>query len=169
MRRSDKSIEDRNEIDAVIRGADFCVMSLSDDGRPYGIPMNFGYEDGVIYLHSAPGGRKMEVLANNDTVSLVFVEPRGVVAGTRACRWSYRYRSVMAEGRAEVLKDPRMREAGLRAIMRHYAGDEFVFAESDLGAAAVIRITLTELSGKRSPAAPGDDVGSGPRSKGAEE
>ena len=46
---------DKEHIEAVIQKCDVCFVGMVDsDGFPYVIPMNFGYQDGVIYLHSAP-------------------------------------------------------------------------------------------------------------------
>ena len=61
MRRHEKAITDRAAIEAVIRRADVCRLGLSDAGHPYIVPVNFGYEDGVIFVHSAPEGRKIDI------------------------------------------------------------------------------------------------------------
>lgn len=49
---------DKELIEATIKKCDICYVGLADtDGTPYVLPMNFGYRDGVIYLHSAQEGR----------------------------------------------------------------------------------------------------------------
>ena len=48
---------DKELIEATIKKCDICYVGLADtDGTPYVLPMNFGYRDGVIYLHSAQDG-----------------------------------------------------------------------------------------------------------------
>ena len=50
-------------IEETIKKCDICYVGLADtDGTPYVLPMNFGYRDGVIYLHSAQEGRSISVL-----------------------------------------------------------------------------------------------------------
>lgn len=49
---------DKEQIESIIRQSDVCFVGMADtDGTPYVLPMNFGYKDGVIYLHSAQDGR----------------------------------------------------------------------------------------------------------------
>ncbi|WP_302461766.1 pyridoxamine 5'-phosphate oxidase family protein, partial [Parabacteroides johnsonii] len=49
---------DKELIEETIKKCDICYVGLADtDGTPYVLPMNFGYRDGVIYLHSAQEGR----------------------------------------------------------------------------------------------------------------
>lgn len=46
---------------------DVCFVGIVDmEGNPYVVPMNFGYEDGIIYLHSGPEGSKVEMLEHNN-------------------------------------------------------------------------------------------------------
>lgn len=39
------------------------------DGKPYVVPMGYGYGDGALYIHGARGGLKNELIANNPHVS----------------------------------------------------------------------------------------------------
>ena len=46
MRRSEREITNRTEIDAIIRSCQVCRVGLADGIEPYIVPMSFGY-DGV--------------------------------------------------------------------------------------------------------------------------
>ncbi len=47
-------IEDKQRIESIILQADACFVGITDlEGNPYVVPMNFGYENGIIYLHSS--------------------------------------------------------------------------------------------------------------------
>ena len=59
MRRKDREITDRAEIEAILNEAMVCRIGLADDGEPYVVPVSFGYEDGSVYIHSAPEGKKI--------------------------------------------------------------------------------------------------------------
>ena len=64
---------ERQAIEALIRECDTCYVGMADtDGTPYVIPMNFGYENDIIYLHSAPEGRALSILERNPKVCLTF-------------------------------------------------------------------------------------------------
>ena len=55
-------IEDKQRIESIILHCDVCFVGIVDmEGNPYVVPMNFGYEDGIIYLHSGPEGSKVAV------------------------------------------------------------------------------------------------------------
>ena len=56
---------DKEQIESIIRQSDVCFVGMADtDGTPYVLPMNFGYKDGVIYLHSAQDGRSISLYWN---------------------------------------------------------------------------------------------------------
>jgi uncharacterized protein len=54
MRRKDREITDRTEIEAILNEARVCRIGLAEGGDPYIVPLCFGYEEGSVYLHSAP-------------------------------------------------------------------------------------------------------------------
>ena len=64
-------IEDKQRIESIIIHCDVCFVGIVDmEGNPYVVPMNFGYEDGIIYLHSGPEGSKVEMLEHNNNVCI---------------------------------------------------------------------------------------------------
>jgi uncharacterized protein len=58
MRRKDREITDRAEIDAILSEAVVCRLGLVDGSEPYIVPMCFGYDGTFLYLHSAPEASK---------------------------------------------------------------------------------------------------------------
>ena len=43
---------DNEQIESVLKQCSICFVGMADtDGKPYMIPMNFGYKDGSLYLH----------------------------------------------------------------------------------------------------------------------
>ncbi len=99
MRRSDREINDVAILEEIITGSSVCRMGLCDEGRPYVVPMNFGYRDGKIYMHSALEGRKLDIIRKNPDVCLVFETDLEMVHAAEACSFSMKYRSVIARGR----------------------------------------------------------------------
>ena len=60
-------IEDKQRIESIILHCDACFVGITDlEGNPYVVPMNFGYENGTIYLHSGPEGSKLEMLRSEE-------------------------------------------------------------------------------------------------------
>ncbi|HOX34431.1 MAG TPA: pyridoxamine 5'-phosphate oxidase family protein [Methanoregulaceae archaeon] len=152
MRRNDKEIHNPAEIEAIIRRAKVCRLGLCDGIYPYVVPVCFGYEPGVLWIHSGPGGKKMELITANPEVSLEFDEVSGTVPAESPCAWGVRYESVIGRGFAEIVRDSGEKIHGLSCIMRQYSDKEtFPFPDHALKGVCVIRIKILEMTGKRSP------------------
>ena len=125
------------EIEALLRTAVVgriacCGHGLTGDGRPYVVPLAYGYDGEAVYAHSGPG-RKLDFMRAEPRVSFE------VDAAEAPDRW----RSVIAEGTFEEISDQAEREHALRTIYPPPA------AIPELGAATVVfRIRLTARSGR---------------------
>jgi nitroimidazol reductase NimA-like FMN-containing flavoprotein (pyridoxamine 5'-phosphate oxidase superfamily) len=108
-----------------------CGHGLIGDGRPYLVPLAYGYDGDAVYAHSGPG-RKLDLMRSEPRVTFEVDEAKA----------PDRWRSVIAEGTFEEIEDPRQREAALVVIY----GPTGV---PDLGAQTVVfRIRLTSRSGR---------------------
>lgn len=154
MRRSDKQISDRAELERLLDKAQVMRLGLIDDGKPYVVPVNFAHVDGVVWVHGAADGRKLACLRGGAPVCVEVDRLLRVTAGPRACSdWASHYESAIGFGAGEVVEDEQLKLEGLRAVMRKYSGrDDWEFTPEWLQKTAVIRIKLDELTGKRSPA-----------------
>jgi nitroimidazol reductase NimA-like FMN-containing flavoprotein (pyridoxamine 5'-phosphate oxidase superfamily) len=150
VRRKEKAMTTTAEMAAVIQACQVCHLGLCDAGRPYVVPMHFGYRDGIVYLHSATEGRKVRALSTAPSVCIVFDTYTSVIPDGRACRWGTAYRSVMAFGEAELISDPVEKRIGLAAIVSHYGGDPDTMGEREIAGTVVIRVRVTEMTGKAS-------------------
>jgi hypothetical protein len=148
MRRSDRAITDPAQLDSILREAVVCRMGLCDGEVPYVVPMNYGYRDGSVFLHSATEGRKIEILRKNPNVCLEFEKDVELIPAEAACSFSMKYRSVIASGQAVFLEDAEEKAQGLNVIMAQYTGKEFDFPQQALERIVVIRVDLEECSGK---------------------
>jgi uncharacterized protein len=108
-----------------------CGHGLIGDGRPYLVPLAYGYDGDAVYAHSGPG-RKLDLMRSEPRVTFEVDEAKA----------SDRWRSVIAEGTFEEIEDPRQREAALVVIYGPTGNP-------DLGAQTVVfRIRLTSRSGR---------------------
>ncbi len=149
MLRKDREITDAAEIGAILAEAAVGRIGLSDDGKPYVVPVCFGYGDGSVFIHSAPAGKKTDILKNNPRVCFEADLCDGLIRDGRPCAWGMRYRSVIGYGRAVFVEDPAEKRRGLNIIMQHYAGREYEFSDRDVENVTVIRIDLESVTGKR--------------------
>jgi nitroimidazol reductase NimA-like FMN-containing flavoprotein (pyridoxamine 5'-phosphate oxidase superfamily) len=152
MRRSDKQITDPAEIEALLRSAELCHLSMVNDGKPYVVPMNFGYANGALYFHSAPEGRKIDVLRKNPKVCFSVIGKYDLKTGEKACSWTAKYSSVIGTGKASILEDRVEKEKGLAILMKQYSEDEYDFSDEKLDGVVVIKVEIETLTGKSSDA-----------------
>ncbi|MGE5239213.1 MAG: pyridoxamine 5'-phosphate oxidase family protein [Chloroflexota bacterium] len=150
MRRDEKEIKDRAEIDAIIRRSQVCRLGLSDGGEPYVVPLCFGYDGKALYFHCAKEGRKLDILRRNDKVCFEFDIVEGIVEADQGCNWGMRFQSVIGFGNAKLIEDVEQRRTALTAIMAQYSAQSFVFPPETLTRTAVVRIEIHSLTGKQS-------------------
>ena len=62
MRRKEREIKDKKDIERILKDSRVLRLAMVDKDKPYLVPMNFGYRDGALYLHSALEGRKIDLL-----------------------------------------------------------------------------------------------------------
>ena len=67
MRRSEKTT-DIAKAEELLRSKDFGVLSVcGDDGYPYGVPINYVYDEGKIYFHSTSAeSHKIDAIRKNE-------------------------------------------------------------------------------------------------------
>jgi nitroimidazol reductase NimA-like FMN-containing flavoprotein (pyridoxamine 5'-phosphate oxidase superfamily) len=143
-----KIITDVDTIESIIRSASVCRIALSDDGQPYVLPVCFGYVDNTLYFHSAPSGRKLDILGKNNAVCCEFDVDQEIVRAEDACAWSVRYRSVVAFGRAFVVEDLDEQRKALDVILAHYGGQARAYPEATLLRTAVVKVEIQSMTAK---------------------
>jgi len=150
MRRNDKEIAEKPTIEAIIRKSLVCRLALSEETRPYVVPLCFGYQDNTLYFHGAPEGRKMDMIRENSTVCFEFDTGTEIVKGEEACNWGMRYQSVIGFGKAILVDDIEEKRKALGIIMSQYSGTSSSFPEDVLAHTAVIKVEIESMTGKQS-------------------
>ncbi|MBC8392589.1 MAG: pyridoxamine 5'-phosphate oxidase family protein [Deltaproteobacteria bacterium] len=150
MRRKDKEIADRAEMESIIRESTICRLALADNEQPYIVPLSFGYKDNALYFHSAAEGKKIDILRKNKNVCFEFDVGSEIKTGKTACEWGMKYRSVIGFGNASFLEDPDSKQAALDIIMHQYSDETFAYSEKILKKTLVIKVEITHMTGKQS-------------------
>ena len=118
MRRQDRRLPERNALTLLNRG-EYGVLSTADrDGIPYGVPMNYVYLDGAVYLHCALEGHKLDNIACQDQVSFCIVGKVEVLPH----KFSILYESVIIRGQATEVKG-KAKERALLALVEKFTGE----------------------------------------------
>jgi len=104
-------------IESVIKRCDVCFVGMVDEnGAPYVLPMNFGYKDKTVYLHSAPDGRKIDILNNNKSVCITFSTDSELVYQHQQVACSYRMRSTSVMITGEVVDNFKYSKPAVRNV-----------------------------------------------------
>jgi nitroimidazol reductase NimA-like FMN-containing flavoprotein (pyridoxamine 5'-phosphate oxidase superfamily) len=152
MRRKDKLIESRADIDGIIAGSEVCRLALAVDAEPYLVPLSFGYDGDAIYVHTAKKGKKIDYFRANDRVCFEFERNVQYVRdGTDACSSTFSFESVIGYGKISELVDPDLKEYALRQISLHYGETATQFPNNAVGKVRVWKISIHSVGGKRSP------------------
>lgn len=150
MRRKDKEIKDFCEIETLLKEIQVCHLGMIDGDIPYVVPMNFAYKDKNIYIHCASTGKKIDALKKCNNVCVEFEMEKGIERNGEPCDWGTRYASVIAFGKAYFLQTNKEKAEALNLIVSRYSGrNDHVFPENELKHTAVIRIELSEITGKK--------------------
>ena len=162
MRRKDRQITDLTAIDALLQSEDVLHLALCDDGKPYVVPMSYGYtltdnSKLTLHLHCASAGRKLDILRRNPAVCFeisrkVKLEYDEVTGGCTA-----KYRSLIGSGVAVIEEDPSDKLRSLHALMRQAGHENYPpFDEALLARTVTLRIEAEEYAAK-SNIAPGEE------------
>ena len=153
MRRDEREVKTIEEIFDILKRCDTCRLGLNSEGEaPYVIPMTFGctLENGVItvYFHSAPAGRKREILKKDPHVcveaDLYYQVKHTEGGGITAC-----YESVIGTGVAEQIEDKEGKVAAFKIMLEHYKESGFPASScKGLPNCDVFKVVLTEVAGK---------------------
>ncbi len=149
MRRKEKEILDREEIESIIRKADVCRLGLSDNNIPYIVPLNFGYRDSCLYFHTPKVGKKIDMIKGNNRVCFELDIDHEVVRADNPCDWNMKYQSVIGYGRAFLLEDIDEKRQALDVIIEHYSGQTGEYAEKLVDRLAVIKVQIESMTGKK--------------------
>lgn len=153
MRRSDRKITDPAMIEEILSKGQTCYLSLLDEEYPYTVPLSYGhsYEDGelVLYFHSAPEGKKLELIRKNPKVSFCIAIEHGLTTGPQACNYSFAYQSIMGHGEMSILTDPQEISKALDVLMRHHDKEiALTYPHSMLQRTAGLKLQVKEYSAK---------------------
>jgi len=150
MRRQDRQLT-RPEAEAILAQGLYGVLSMNaGDDYGYGVPFSYVYQDNRIYLHCALEGKKLALMRRNNKVSFC------VVTGAEPLpqKYSMRYQSAMAFGKAVEVNDQEEQLAALIALVEKYYTDRDhiekgkVKAAESLHKTLILRIDVDHLTGK---------------------
>lgn len=149
MRRIKQQITEAECIEVLKTGRRGVLSVLGDDDYPYGIPVDYIYDEetGNLYFHGAPTGHRIDAVTKHDKVCFTVFDNEEFREGD----WAAWVRSVIVFGRIKVIADREKRLSVTRRIgLKYYptaeAVDEILNRTADRVAA--LELCVEHMTGK---------------------
>jgi nitroimidazol reductase NimA-like FMN-containing flavoprotein (pyridoxamine 5'-phosphate oxidase superfamily) len=150
MRRKEKEISERSSMNAILKKATVCRLAMVNGDKPYVVPLCFGFQDGVLYFHSASKGQKIDCIRNNPNVCFEFDLIGKPKESEDPCSWGMTYQSIIGFGKAAFVEDSDEKHKALNLIMAQYSDQQFQFPQNKVKAMAIIKVEIESMTGKQS-------------------
>jgi|LSQX01.3.fsa_nt_gb nitroimidazol reductase NimA-like FMN-containing flavoprotein (pyridoxamine 5'-phosphate oxidase superfamily) len=170
MRRKDREM-DREFAIKIIDKAQYGVVSMVDGQEPYGLPLSVVRNGDVLYFHSAKEGRKVDVLANNPNISIVFVGDKNIPDNysydeleemnndpTKAIKFissvfTTEFESAIVTGKVEKVENEEEKIKAMRTVCEKYTPDKMKYFQTAINAGLfrtnVYKIKIDNITSKR--------------------
>ena len=170
MRRKDRQMP-LKFAHQVIDKAQYGVVSMIDKDKPYSVPLSIVRSGDLLYFHSAKQGRKVDVLANNANVTVVFVGDKCVPENyspdeleemnsdaSMAVKlisnvFTTEFESTIVTGVAKLVDNEEEKIAAMRLICEKYTPDKMQYFDTaiaaGLGRTNVYKVEIETISAKR--------------------
>ena len=139
--------ECRELLKTQVRGV---LSLLGDDGYPYGLPIDYWYNeaDGKLYFHGAKEGHKIDAIRACDKASFCIHDEGVRMDG----EWPLHFRSVIVFGRIAPVTDHAVTREVCRRLAEKFT-DDAAYIDAEIASAAdrVLCLALTpeHMTGKR--------------------
>lgn len=148
MRRIKQEVS-KEECEKILNEERRGVLSMfGEDGYPYGVPINFKYEDGKIYFHGAKQGHKIDALKANDHVCFTVYNKGYLEEGKRGLNVT----SVIVFGTVRFVEDVDEAYKRCKSLGLKYFPDEPDYIEDDAQrlkkVVQILELNIDHMTGK---------------------
>jgi uncharacterized protein len=162
LREPQRGVYDRDTVNQILDEALLCHVGFVAEGQPYVIPMSYGRDRDVLYIHGSVASRMLRHLEQGVPVCITVTLVDGLVLARSVFNHSMNYRSVIILGTAKQVEDPAEKLAALRALSEHILPNRWDDSrqpnEKELKATSVLRLPINEFSAKVRIGPPVDDA-----------
>jgi len=117
MRRKEQQLSKDTTERILAAGRTGILGVMGDDEYPYTVPVNYVYDHGKIFFHSATTGHKLDGIQRNNKVSFCVIEKDEIVPE----KFATDYRSAIAFGKASIVTDEALKNHTLELIVQKYS------------------------------------------------
>lgn len=152
IKKKKRELSKENTLEVLKNGREGILSTISENGYPYGIAVNYVYHDNCIYFHCSNSGHKLENIAKNNKVSF-FVNSDITILPKD---FTTHYKSAVIFGHASIVNDKEKRDA-IIAIGEKYSHphmeEGIKYIDKALNSFTVVKIETDHITGKYSDGA----------------
>ncbi|QWC00165.1 pyridoxamine 5'-phosphate oxidase family protein [Mycoplasmatota bacterium] len=146
MRRMDKALSKKETLELLDKAGVGILGTMSDNGYPYTIALNYVYYQNKVYFHCAKEGHKINNIKAYEKVSFTVCEDVEIVGQ----ELNTKYKSLILFGKAKVIKPS---HEILWELIKKYSTIDFEQAnkmiDKEINDTAIVEITIDHITGKR--------------------
>ena len=144
-----KFVESRKEMEKLLVEERVGYLGMSNNDKPYVIPMTYGYIRGRIIFHCALKGRKIELIRNNANVCFTVSRHFGeMVSHPQGAECHINSDSVICYGKARIIDDLEERCEVLNAFNRCLQPNAREITLEEVKHCLAVEIVVDEMTGR---------------------
>jgi hypothetical protein len=148
IRRQDRLMAEEDAL-RLLRTGEYGTLSVNTPEGGYGVPVNYVWDGSdKVYIHCALQGRKIDAIRKDNRVTLSIVGKTRIIPE----RFTTDRECVMLTATAHTGLTDEEKLAALMMLLRKYSPDVMErgekYAHGSLGRVEIIRLDITEFSGK---------------------
>lgn len=149
MRHKERAMK-LEETKMLLRDSMVGRLAVSLEDNPYVVPLFYVYFEDKIYFHCAEVGQKMEFLSANPKVCFEVDEFLGIEMDYKSCNVSSKFRSAIAFGKAEIVKNAEEKRLALRRLVEKYISvPDATFDDARFEKTTIVAVHVEKLTGKK--------------------
>lgn len=147
MRRIEKQTTMDKAEEILNRGEHGVLSTIGENGYPYGVPVNYVYMEGSIYIHGAMEGHKIDNVKFDPKVSFCVIDYNEIIPS----QFDTHYDSVIVFGKGEEIEG-KEKELALEGFIHKYSkdfldsGKKYINGLKDK--TKIIKINIDHMTGK---------------------
>ncbi|MGI6211609.1 MAG: pyridoxamine 5'-phosphate oxidase family protein [Anaerovoracaceae bacterium] len=145
MRRFKQQLSEEECIEILKKEPRGVLSVHGEDGYPYGLPINFVYDNGKLYFHCAKEGHKIDALRKDNRASFAIYDEGYLIEG----KLGLNIKSVILFGHIHFIDDPELSREETRKLGLKYLPPEQV--EKELAAPVqplILELEIDHMTGK---------------------
>lgn len=154
MRRNDREITDKEQIELFIKSEQILRVGFYDKDEIYIVPVNYGvsFVDGkyIFYFHGATSGRKYELAKKSPKVGFEIDGQYSLMDGEIACDYSAHFQSVIGTGNVFLVENQEEKILALNLLMNQATQkNEWTYSDKMIESVAIFKLVVENLTCKK--------------------